>query len=39
MRGDDPNQDPLYTFLTLGQRIPEDHPPRADRGNRRESLF
>lgn len=32
MRGDDPNQEPMYTFLTLEQRIPRDHPLRAIRG-------
>ena len=31
MRGDDPNQEPMYTFLTLEQRIPQDHPLRAIR--------
>jgi transposase len=32
MRGDDPNQEPMYTFVTLEQRIPQDHPLRSIRG-------
>lgn len=32
MRGDDPNQEPVYTFLTLERRIPQVHPLRAMRG-------
>jgi len=39
MRGDDQKQAAMFSYLTLAQRIPADHPARQMRGLERADWF